>query len=249
VIGRGLDAGAEATNPGFGRRTHRRERAKSAACQCACSARRAADLRGEARRVGRVAAIAEALGIEQFGVFGVSGGACHALAVAAALPRRVTRCATVVGKAPLGVADLAFYEGMATDEQESWRQIEARDLRSLRVEWAQTVGWVEAGLPGLSVSQSVIEMLQQALGEAARAGPEGFLEDCLAFSEGWGFEVEEVAVPTRMMFARGDTTVPVQHVAWFERHLPGVQISWVDGDHFGPRDEPEMALVDWVAGP
>lgn len=196
-----------------------------------------------------VEAIANALGVEQFGVFGVSGGACHALAVAAALPHRAKRCATVVGTAPLAATDLAFYDGMTADEQASWRQIEARDLRSLRAEWAETAAWVDAGLPGLSVSEPVVEMLQEALREAACAGPEGFLQDCLAFSAGWGFEVDEVAVPTRMMFARDDSTVPAQHVTWFERHLPGVEISWVDGDHFGPRDEPEMALVDWVAGP
>jgi hypothetical protein len=50
------------------------------------------------------------------------------------------------------------------------------------------------------------------------------------------------------MFGRDDGGTPPQHVAWFERHLVSAAIEWVDGDHLGPRDEPEMALVAWAAG-
>ena len=47
-----------------------------------------------------VADIADALGIEQFGVIGRSGGGPHALACAALLPERVRRVAALVCLAP-----------------------------------------------------------------------------------------------------------------------------------------------------
>lgn len=195
-----------------------------------------------------VARIADALGIARFGVFGISGGAAHALAVAAALPDRVTRCATVVGTAPLHAPDLEFYDGMAADEQEFWHSVEVQDLAALGARWAQFVRWVEEAMPGVSVPERVIAMLREASVESTRQGPDGFLEDCLAFSVPWGFQMEQIGVPTKLMFARDDGGTPPQHVAWFERHLVSAAIEWVDGDHLGPRDEPEMALVTWAAG-
>src|SRR5262245_53198136 len=64
---------------------------------------------GSTRQVGRsiadaadeVAALADAKGWARFGTLGISGGAPHALASAARLPDRVTRCAAVVCPAPL----------------------------------------------------------------------------------------------------------------------------------------------------
>jgi pimeloyl-ACP methyl ester carboxylesterase len=44
-----------------------------------------------------IKAIADGLGIASFAVIGISGGGPHALAAAAGLPDRVTRCATIVG--------------------------------------------------------------------------------------------------------------------------------------------------------
>ena len=62
-----------------------------------------------------VAAIADALNLERFGVFVVSGGGPHALAVAALLPDRVTRCASVVGIGPADAERLDFFAGMTEE--------------------------------------------------------------------------------------------------------------------------------------
>ena len=59
-----------------------------------------------------VAAIADALGIEQFAVTGGSGGGPHSLAVAARLGVRVVRARCDVGVAPFGVEGVDFFEGM-----------------------------------------------------------------------------------------------------------------------------------------
>src|SRR5947209_134625 len=53
-----------------------------------------------------IATIADSLGLDRFAVTGASGGAPHALACGALLSDRVTRCASVVGPAPLGSGGL-----------------------------------------------------------------------------------------------------------------------------------------------
>src|SRR5581483_8383616 len=62
--------------------------------------------------VADVVALADALGFEQFAVTGGSGGGPHSLAVAAALPDRVTRAGCVVGAAPYDVLGDEWFEGV-----------------------------------------------------------------------------------------------------------------------------------------
>ncbi|HEY0000245.1 MAG TPA: alpha/beta hydrolase, partial [Actinoplanes sp.] len=52
------------------------------------------------------AAVADALGVAEFAVFGHSGGGPHALACAALLPGRVTAAAAISGLAPFDAAGL-----------------------------------------------------------------------------------------------------------------------------------------------
>jgi pimeloyl-ACP methyl ester carboxylesterase len=73
---------------------------------------------GSPRRPGRTVAsaaedaraLADAYGWERFGVFGGSGGGPHALACAALLAGRVTRCAVVSGIRPASPMELADHE-------------------------------------------------------------------------------------------------------------------------------------------
>ena len=60
-----------------------------------------------------VAAIADALGIERFGVFGVSGGGPHALALGALLGDRVERVAVRCGPAPMDDPEFDPLAGLA----------------------------------------------------------------------------------------------------------------------------------------
>ncbi len=106
---------------------------------------------------GDIAAIADDLGLTTFAVFGVSGGGPHALAVAALLPDRVIRCATMVGIAPYGVASLDYSDrtkGMAALRSAGEAAIEKVDARLL--------GWSRRLRAGNSVSGN------EPVGPAAR---------------------------------------------------------------------------------
>lgn len=193
-----------------------------------------------------VRAIAAALGWDSFGVAGVSGGGAPALAVAAQLPTRVSRCAAVVVPGPATAPDLDFLAGMDEESRESWEKAIRNDAVALEAEWEEAVAWFADGMPGIEVSDQVRRMLGETLDTAGPHGVGGFVDDLTSLVRDWGFRVEDVAAPTRIMLARDDTSVPAAHGEWLVKHLPNGKLIWVDGDHFGPRALPEMELMRWV---
>jgi hypothetical protein len=54
-------------------------------------------------------------------------------------------------------------------------------------------------------------MLVEAFREAVSAGPAGYVDDWLALVRPWGFSVDDIDTPTRIMLARDDTGVPASH--------------------------------------
>ncbi|MBD3946122.1 alpha/beta fold hydrolase [Nocardioides ganghwensis] len=196
-----------------------------------------------------VTAIADFFGLERFGVAGVSGGGPPAFAVAALAPERVTRCAAIVCGPPLDAVGLDFFADLEDEDRVFWRQ--ARDLGEeyLLGELEEGVAWLRSGMPGLeSLPEDDRRMLHEAFSEAVRPGPWGYVDDFLAVVAGWGFAISDVVVPTRVMLAREDASVPPSHAAWWSQHLVDGEVVWVDGGHFGPRDEEEMELLAWVGG-
>jgi len=193
-----------------------------------------------------VRAIADALGWDTFSVAGVSGGGAPALAAAAQLPARVDRCAAVVIPGPVTAPDLDFPAGMDEESRESWDKAIRHDTAALEAEWDEAVAWFADGMPGIDVPDRVRKMLGETLDAAGPHGVGGLVDDLMSLARDWGFRVEDVKAPTRIMLARDDTSVPAGHGDWFVRHLPHGELIWVDGDHFGPRALPEMELMSWV---
>lgn len=192
-----------------------------------------------------VAAIADSLGWSQFAVAGVSGGAPHALATAALLNDRVTRCATIVGSAPVNAEGLDFFAGMDDERRAAYEHaFEGED--ALVEEYHEVVDWLQAGMPDVAIPEDLVVVLRSAFGEALRPGPGGYVDDATCLAWDWGFSLADIRVPTRLMFAREDTSVPLAHVHWLQDHIAGAEVVWVDNGHFGPRDQDEMRLLTWL---
>jgi pimeloyl-ACP methyl ester carboxylesterase len=62
-----------------------------------------------------VASIMDALGVQQFATWGVSGGGPHALACAALLPDRVMAACSIGGVGPFDADGLNYFNGMGHD--------------------------------------------------------------------------------------------------------------------------------------
>ncbi|WP_406052976.1 alpha/beta fold hydrolase [Kribbella sp. NBC_00889] len=199
------------------------------------------------RRAAQVAddirAIADAYELDHFGVAGVSGGGPGALAAAALLPGRVVRCAVVCGLAPFAADGLDFSAGMAEGERQEWR-LAVQGAAALQPCWREFVEWVDVGMPGIAAGDRA--MWIEAAYEAGRQGSSGYIDDLLSLVGEWGFALSAVEVPTRIMVARDDTSVPAAHGQWLVRRLPAAELITVDGGHLGPRDEPEMRLLAWL---
>jgi pimeloyl-ACP methyl ester carboxylesterase len=211
------------------------------------------------RRAGRsvadaaadVATIADALALARFAVTGGSGGAPHALACAALLPERVTRCASVVGPAPFGPAGLPreqFMEGMVEGNvrEFGWALAGEDTLRPELERLArELIASVESDtaqpLPedySLSVEDlGVVEeggiraMLAETFREGIGRSVDGLVDDDLAFTRPWGFDVAAIDRPVAVWYGEHDTLVPTAHGEWLARTIPGAEAVTLDGGH------------------
>jgi pimeloyl-ACP methyl ester carboxylesterase len=66
------------------------------------------------------------------------------------------------------------------------------------------------------------EDLARSFAEAVRVGVDGWLDDDLALTRPWGFELAEMRVPTFVWQGSEDLMVPFRHGQWLVANIPGV---------------------------
>jgi len=66
--------------------------------------------------------------------------------------------------------------------------------------------------------------------EAVRVSVDGWLDDDLAFTRGWGFGLEEITVPTMIWQGSADLMVPFAHGQWLASQLPGASVHLEEGE-------------------
>ncbi|MET0136588.1 MAG: alpha/beta hydrolase [Kibdelosporangium sp.] len=174
-----------------------------------------------------VGQIADALGIDQFATMGASGGGPHALACGALLPERVVGVVSLSGPAPF-TESFDWYAGMHSDAalraaaegreaRERFAAGDEFDPDSFTVrDWATLDGhWAALGVDA---------------GRAGEAGPDGLIDDDVAFASPWGFDVKQVEVPVLIAQGGDDRVIPPSHGEWLMRNCPTAEF-W-----FRPRD-------------
>lgn len=190
-----------------------------------------------------VAAVADALGIERFTAMGASGGGPHALAGAALLGDRVSAVVTLAGIAPF-TTDVDWFDGMASPAGIR-SAFDGRDARAAFEETAQFdpnqfVAADYAALEGAWAS------LGQDVGRSEAFGPDGLIDDDVAFASPWGFDLTDVAAPVLVVQGALDRVVPPAHGAWMARMLPHSDL-WLrpDDGHVSVLDAVPAAM-DWL---
>lgn len=207
---------------------------------------------GSAPRPGRdvasaaadVAAIAGVLGVERFAVMGASGGGPHALACAALLPERVTGAVTLAGIAPR-TDDYDWFAGMASPGGLR-AAVDGRDARSAFADADEEFEPSQF----LPVDWAALDERWASLGtDAARAGgagPDGLIDDDVAFAAPWGFDLARIVAPVLLVQGEGDRVVPAKHASWLVAHIPRASL-WMrlDDGHVSVLDVVPDAM-DWL---
>jgi pimeloyl-ACP methyl ester carboxylesterase len=187
--------------------------------------------------VADVHAIADALSLDRFASWGISGGGPHALACAALCDDRLTAVASLAAVAPYEAEGLAWYDGMGEENHvEFGKTLEGEEaLRPYLEEEA-------AGLLGATADEVAAQM-ETLLGEADRAvltgafarymiesdrhglehGVDGWIDDDLAFARPWGFEPAAIRRPVLLLQGDDDRFVPGAHGRWLADRIPGVE--------------------------
>jgi len=190
------------------------------------------------------AAVLDALHLDRVAVMGASGGGPHALACAALLPDRVVAAACLAAIAPFDADGLDFFAGMASDG--ALRA--ARAGRPAREHYQATAefdpaSFVERDYAALEGDWA---SLGADVGEASAAGPDGLIDDDMAFVVPWGFDVATISVPVLIVQGGRDRVVPQGHGAWLARTIPNAQL-WdcAEDGHISILTECAPAL-DWL---
>ncbi|HEX5331340.1 MAG TPA: alpha/beta hydrolase [Cellulomonas sp.] len=190
-----------------------------------------------------VAQIVDALGIARFATMGASGGGPHALACAARLPDRVTGVVCLAGIAPFTPA-FDWFAGMASDG--GLRAAAAgRDARARYAESDEfdPDSFIAADFAALEGDWAPLGADSVRAGEA---GPDGLIDDDVAFASPWGFDLAAVAAPVLVVQGGLDRVVPPAPADWLARHLRRSEL-WYrpdDGHVSILRECP--AAMDWL---
>jgi pimeloyl-ACP methyl ester carboxylesterase len=177
--------------------------------------------RDVASAAGDAAAVLDALDLDRVVVAGYSGGGPHALACAALLPHRVIAAATLASPAPY-TGDFDWFDGMAAPEalQEAFRGL------AQRTEFAETAEFN----PGQFVDSdwTALDGAWKSLGEdsqlAESHGPDGLIDDDVAFANPWGFELGSITAPVLLVQGGLDLVIPPAHADWLSVHVPNAQL-------------------------
>ncbi|GAA5044313.1 alpha/beta hydrolase [Thermocatellispora tengchongensis] len=224
---------------------------------------------GSDRRINRVVAdaaedvedIADALGLGRFAVVGRSGGAPHALACAAVLGDRTIRAAALVGLAPRLAEGLDWFDGMIEANVAEYvaaragHRVVASRLRAaadeIRADPASKVLNICAQVPDsdrqVVGDHGIRRMLERNFAEGLRVSEDGWVDDVLAFTAPWGFDVAAIEAPTLLWHGENDVYSPVSHTRWLAKRIRNATVRIQRGAaHFGAlKAMPE--ILAWVA--
>jgi pimeloyl-ACP methyl ester carboxylesterase len=189
--------------------------------------------------------LADHVGIDQFRIFAISGGAPYAYATAWKIPDRVLSVAIASGAPP--IVDLSDHSGLLSLYRRLlW--LYRRSPQALRVLFF-LAGAVARIRPPVRFRPLVLKLLQLQPCDAAsledsvafeacfesqrcawRASVKGLTTDAEIFATSWGFRLEDVDVPVRLWHGTKDRAFSVQIAQAVARRLSNCKARYVEDE-------------------
>ena len=178
--------------------------------------------------------IADALGIENFAIFGGSGGGPHALASGHLAGSRCKALLIVAGLAPFDDPNFDFVEGMSHENRErcnlaltSMEDFEASMSKVATESSSYDVDQIKEKFdvdPENPISDERISSIQAIMQYSFMQGSIGLRDDRLAFLKPWGFSLGEISVPVQLWAGTKDVNVPPAHADYLKRMMPNSEL-------------------------
>ena len=190
-----------------------------------------------------VAALADALGIESFGVCGHSFGGPYVAACARQLPSRVTAATIVAGISP--VSDWEATRGMpALVRAALWAGGHApaltRPYVALLAATTKKPELIKKGMRSM-LPDSELALFEESrfdgffenLGEMVKSGSKGAYRDAQVFLGDWGFDCRDIEVPVSLFYGTADKNVPMAMGEYYQQSIPNSKaVFYQDEGHF-----------------
>lgn len=184
------------------------------------------------------------LGADRCVTAGWSGGGPHALAMAALLPARTAGALLIASVAPYDAEGLDFLAGMgegnieefgaAVEGEARLRPMLERELPAMRdADGPSLIDAMSTLLPAVDralLTEDFGTALAANFYEGLRTGVDGWLDDDLAFTRPWGFDLASISVPTLLWQGAEDLMVPFAHGVWLADHVAGVKAHLLEGE-------------------
>jgi len=190
-----------------------------------------------------VACLADALGIGQFPVVGISGGGPYAVACAYRLPERVTALGLVGAAGPADVA--GNLEGGARERRAGFVLAQrapwllALIMRFLRNPGRNPERFLDQFSPEFPQDDRDIlsrpeirAMFLASYRESARQGTRAFADEVGLVARPWGFALADITVPTYLWHGALDKSTPIAMGRYLASAIPGCRATFLpDAGH------------------
>lgn len=189
-----------------------------------------------------VAELADALGIERFGITALSGGGVSALACASCMAERLT--GVVLTGCPGPMDRPGALRSMRLLNRGG--VVLARRAPVLLSAGCRLAGGAVRRFPGFVYEQTsrdkpppdqrwlslpeVRHAEVATIREALRQGSAGYVRDVLLLARPWGFAVEDIAVPVQLWHGDVDTVVPLHHALYLAAAIPHASLRVCAGE-------------------
>jgi pimeloyl-ACP methyl ester carboxylesterase len=180
-----------------------------------------------------LAGMADALGVGNFRVLGVSGGGPYALAAAWGLPERIPAVAVVCSAPPLAEQDALphlnpGYRWLLRTYQRnpralSWLFRAARPFARVHPpRWMKS--WLLRQMPAAEAETladpHIFETCFGNYAESWRGGADGLYADAMIYAQPWGFPLEDIRVPVQLWHGKQDRNFAWQLAERIAARLP-----------------------------